>query len=382
MRRRRKQKLRKAPVCIAVLLIGITALLVTNTATLGQVAGRMTVLSAAMALPEGGVTLARENLQADIQHLGYGTPTLELPVDLTPSSMAPSSSQPPASSRAASSAAPNVPASSAAASDAPGRGKISEQTLKLGSNGIKHAGVEIKNTTKNKVDIAATLKEAAPFKIEKNKGPQVLIIHTHTTEGYEKQDLGYYIKGVSDRTTDNTKNIVRVGNEIEAALKKAGIGVVHDTKHNDYPSYSGAYDREEKNIKAYLKQYPSIKAVLDIHRDAIEGSSGVRTKPTAVINGKKATQVMIITGTNVPGQLDFPGWKSNFNFAVKLQKTVADKYPTLMRPIDFCERRYNMHLTKGSLLIEFGTNANTLDEAIYSGKLVGDCIAQTLSSFS
>ena len=41
----------------------------------------------------------------------------------------------------------------------------------------------------------------------------------------------------------------------------------------------------------------------------------------------------------------------------------------------FDYRYYNQDLTTGSLLIEMGGHANTLEEAKYSGRLVGKALA-------
>ena len=39
---------------------------------------------------------------------------------------------------------------------------------------------------------------------------------------------------------------------------------------------------------------------------------------------------------------------------------------------------YNQNLTTGSLLLEFGTDANSLEEACYSAELVGNALAELL----
>lgn len=48
------------------------------------------------------------------------------------------------------------------------------------------------------------------------------------------------------------------------------------------------------------------------------------------------------------------------------------------RPLNFKNACYNQNLSPGSILLEFGTDANTLEEAVYSGELVGKCLVQTL----
>lgn len=81
-------------------------------------------------------------------------------------------------------------------------------------------------------------------------------MHTHATESYEDCDAAQYDTRNTWRSTDNNRNMVAVGNAIEEELRKAGIGVVHDTQQFDYPSYNGSYDRAAAVVRDYLTQYP------------------------------------------------------------------------------------------------------------------------------
>ena len=262
-------------------------------------------------------------------------------------------------------------------------GKISEYAFvpsKTSSKIIWQNGAAFSNTSKVSNDeILKILKTAPTIKLSENK-PQVLIYHTHATESYEMSDLGYYEEGSSARTTDERNNMIRVGDEITAQLEKAGIQVIHDRSLYDHPSYNGAYNRSAETVKKYLEKYPSIEITLDIHRDAIEQNGGVRVKPTAVINGKKAAQVMIIAGVD-DGTMDFPKWKENMKFASALQSSMESKFPGLTRAAMVCHRRYNMYLTQNSLLIEVGGHANTLDEAVFSGEMIGKSLVSVLKEY-
>jgi len=256
--------------------------------------------------------------------------------------------------------------------------KINETQMK--NIGTNYNGIWVRNKNANhSIDIKTELERAPDIKIKMNsENPQVLIVHTHTSESYQSEDRGYYYSSDPTRTTDKSLNIVRVGDEIEKKLEKAGIKTIHATTFHDYPKYNGAYDRTLETINSYLEKYPSIEVVIDVHRDSIAGTDGTKTKPTAEINGKKAAQVMIISGCDDEGKLNFPDWEYNMRFAVRLQKAMAEKYPGLARPILFGPYRYNMHATHGSLLVEFGTEVNTLDEAIYSAQLFGNCLVDVL----
>lgn len=262
-------------------------------------------------------------------------------------------------------------------------GKISEYAIepsKTSSKIIWYENAAFSNTSKtSNSEILKILKQAPTIKLAEGK-PQVLIYHTHSTESYEMQDLGYYESGSSARTTDERYNMIRVGDEIVKQLESAGIEVIHDRELYDYPSYNGAYNRSADAVKKYLKKYPSITVTLDIHRDAIEQSGGVRVKPTAVVNGKKAAQVMIIAGVD-DGTMDFPKWRENMKFASSLQRRMEKDFSGLARAAMVCHRRYNMYLTTNSLLIEVGGHANTLDEAVYSGEMIGKSLVNVLKEY-
>lgn len=219
---------------------------------------------------------------------------------------------------------------------------------------------------------------AADFKIEKNGEPQVLIMHTHATESYEPYERDFYDSSFNSRTTDPNMNMSVVGDAIALQLEAAGIAVLHDTTMHDYPSYNDSYDRSRETVKNILEENPSIKIVLDIHRDAIERESGERIAPVAEINGKNAAQVMIISGCD-DGTMDMPNYLKNFRFAAMLQQQLESDYQGLTRPILFDYRKYNQDLTTGSILIEVGGHANSVDQAVYSGELIGKSLAKCLT---
>ena len=235
----------------------------------------------------------------------------------------------------------------------------------------------VKNVTELPRDeVLAEMLQPLGFQVEVGSGePQVLIMHTHATESYQTTDDPWYDPNYSARSTDNGQNMVAVGAEIAAVLNQNGIFTLQDATQHDYPSYNGSYDRSRATVEGYLAQYPSIKVVLDIHRDAIEREDGTRIAPVAEIGGQKAAQIMIICGAD-NGRMNMPNYKQNLRFASALQNQLASMYPDLARPVLFDYRNYNQQLTTGSLLIEMGGHGNTLEEAKYSGRLVGNALAQ------
>ena len=110
-----------------------------------------------------------------------------------------------------------------------------------------------------------------------------------------------------------------------------------------------------------------------MHRDAIEPSGDQRVSAVAEIDGQTAAQVMIICGADNGGNL--PNFQQNLAFAAAWENAMESRYPGLTRPVLFDYRYYNQDLTTGSLLIEIGSHGNTLEQAKYSGRLVGQALA-------
>lgn len=240
--------------------------------------------------------------------------------------------------------------------------------------------IAVKNTTAAlSPDFRELLERRAELRVEDPSAPVVLIFHTHTTESYLQVDDGSFYSGYETRSRDPAENMVRVGDAICEELQANGIGFIHDTTVYD-ESYNGAYARSREGVLKYLEQYPSIKIVLDVHRDAIYSSDTEHLKPAAEIDGRKAAQIMIITGAQDSGIADFPDWEYNLRFALELQKTAQDRHEGLMKPIYFCPRKYNMDTARCSLLLEVGSDANTLEEAVYAAHLLGGVLSELIGN--
>ena len=255
-----------------------------------------------------------------------------------------------------------VPAVTSAPEDIVGR-----TLLPVSESGYDAAlGVYIENRPQLDLDVAALAE--APLELEiPEEGPQVLIMHTHGSEAYTPDGEDVYEPTGECRTADKTKSVVRVGEEIAKVLTEMGLSVVHDTALYDYPEYNGAYDRSLAAVEPYLAQYPTIRVVLDVHRDALLGEDGTIYKPITTVNGEDSAQVMLVMGSNA--LYDHPKWEENLSLAVKIQAEMNTLWPTLARPIGLRENRYNQQLTTGSLLVEVGSHGNTLQEALAAARM-------------
>lgn len=258
-------------------------------------------------------------------------------------------------------------------------GNIIQKTVSAYNAKQNFGKIYMNNKSGASVDIESELYSKLEFKVEKGTEPQILIYHTHTTESYLLEDKSAYTEADNTRTTDNTKNVVAVGEKIAEQLRNAGYTVLHDETFHDYPSYNGSYNRSLDTVKKILKENPSIKIAIDVHRDAIL-SGDDKIAPTVKVNGKEAAQVMLVMGSETGSIKGHPDWRQNLRLALKLQYVFESTYPGFARALSLKTAKYNQHLTTGSMLIEMGSDANTLEQALYSGELVGKSLVTLLNS--
>ena len=256
---------------------------------------------------------------------------------------------------------------------------ISERDMSAGQS-ADH--IAINNSSKYNVDpdeyarADYPLPYAAPASGRADE-PLVLIVHTHGTESYMQTDKSCYSDPSFARSTDTQANVVAVGRALSEALNGSGVKTVHCETMFDLESYSGSYDASEKAVVEYLKKYPSIRYVFDVHRDYAEVPGGGMVKCATEINGEKCAQAMFVVGTDSQGA-DHPYWRENLKVAAAFQKKLLGTYPSLMRPINLRGPSFNAEHAPGSVLIEIGMAGNTLDEAKRTAYLLGNVIAKVI----
>ena len=228
-----------------------------------------------------------------------------------------------------------------------------------------------KNNPSLSFDADALLGKDIRFDKEKNA---ILIIHTHGSEAYSEYETVFWRKNRSANSEDPAESVVAVGRVLADALTRAGFRVIHDETMCDVPNYNKSYKNALKVIEKNMEDDKTIGMVLDIHRDSLSSSDGKRYK---LLSGDgRSSQIMFVVGSNA--LLSHDGWQDNLSFALHLQKEAMAKYDDFVRPISISKNRYNMHATPCSLIVEFGTEANTLAEAEDSARRLAGLIAEVI----
>lgn len=232
----------------------------------------------------------------------------------------------------------------------------------------------VNNESSEKIDIDGLLRKVPDLNLSED-GPQILIVHTHTTESYNDDGRDFYTGG-DIRTEDNSRNMVRMGEILERSLTEAGYSVIHSQKKHDDDFYQ-SYTASNATVREYLKQYPSIAVVIDLHRDSLIGNDGTKYRPVAQIDGKPTAQILLLMGVG-NGTYPHPDWRENLSLALRIQKEATETYPELMRPILIRASRYNQYLSHGAILVELGSCGNTPEEAERAADLFGKVCAAAL----
>ncbi len=163
---------------------------------------------------------------------------------------------------------------------------VSERNIEESYN-FAYESVKIKN--QSKYDLSEIIINPNDIKLSNKK---VIIYHTHTCESYTPSDKYNYLMTGNYRTTDNSFNVVRVGEELKKFLNNMGFTVIHDTSYHDFPSYNGSYDRSYDTVKNIIDKESDVSLIIDIHRDAV--GDGSWYGPTISIDGKSVAQMMFV----------------------------------------------------------------------------------------
>lgn len=193
--------------------------------------------------------------------------------------------------------------------------------------------------------------------VQQNKG-NILLYCTHNDESYVPTDGKESIKG--------NGGIFDVAEAFQANLRKKGIDAIMSRDRHD-PHDAGSYRRSRRTAVNLMKKNVPVRAVFDIHRDAVP-----KSHYAAKVDGQDMTAIRIVVGRRNQNR------KANEELAYKL-KAVSDKnYPGLLKDIYFGKGSYNQELTPRSLLFEVGTYESSKELAERSTAYLADIVSKSM----
>lgn len=212
-------------------------------------------------------------------------------------------------------------------------------------------------------------------------GPLVLIYHTHTTEGYMPTEKFKYTPDTTYHTKDLNFSVAKVGEVMAYELNRLNVPTIHNKTFHDIPTYMTSYANSLKTVEQTLKQNPTIKIVIDLHRDApVSDPQKSREITTVKIDGTIYSRLLLVIGTDKT--FSHPHWKENYRFANLLNDKLEELYPGISRGIDLRSERFNQHLSKKAILLEIGSHGNTMEESLASAKVFAKVLANIVKELS
>ena len=209
---------------------------------------------------------------------------------------------------------------------------------------------------------------ARPLRWDLEDGaPAVLILHTHATESYTKNGESY-LESAAWRTLDEDYNMLSIGARVATLLEEAGIRVIQDRQLHDYPSYNGSYANSRASARKLLEENPSIRLVLDLHRDAAEAPGGGQLRTVVETDRGDSALLMLVMGSS------FPGYEENLSLALQLTAQLEAATPGITRPIQLRRAAFNQDLSPGAVLVEVGTAGNSREEALLAAQALAEAI--------
>lgn len=209
--------------------------------------------------------------------------------------------------------------------------------------------------------------------------PLVLILHTHTSEGYASGEQPW-IEGVLGETTytsDGERSVLAAGRALSDTLRACGVGTIHCTTVHDGDGLRGAYASSAESVRFFLSLYPSIRYVIDLHRDAILDADGAYLRTVSELPEGECAQVMAVVGSDGSGT-PCDNWEGNLALALQLRRALNGEVGSVCRPVTLRNSSYNQELGAYALLLEIGTGGNSVSEAERTARLVGRALARLI----
>ena len=205
-------------------------------------------------------------------------------------------------------------------------------------------------------------------KIDKSlfRDKKIFIYCTHSAESY--------IPGTGKARLDGKRGLINaVAENLQKNISAQGLPVEFIDKIHDYPDYDQSYANSRSTVKQILQSNDNVLALFDVHRDSIPGTTKAAT---LTVDGRKSARILIIVGTNE--RKPHPDWKKNLAFAEALYEQGEKMYPGLIKGVTTKAGTYNQEFHPHALLLEFGSDYNTLEEAKYAAQLFSDVLIQVL----
>lgn len=201
----------------------------------------------------------------------------------------------------------------------------------------------IKQTNENSINVDKNI----------NSDIQVYIYSTHETESYEDKYLEIYNIKPTVKTMSYILKDYLADLGVNAYIEEQSVTKV--LKSHNW-SYKYSYEASKEIILPFINEHPSLKLIIDLHRDSAPLSKTITT-----IDNINYAKILFVIGE------EHDNYQENKNLAMKLNELLNNDVNGITRGMS--EKKglgvngiYNQDLSPKSVLIELGGQYNEIEE--------------------
>ena len=199
------------------------------------------------------------------------------------------------------------------------------------------------------------------------KDPIVYIYNTHQREGYKSSNSEAY---------NITPNVMMASFVLKERLKNLGISSVVEEQDvteilriNNW-NYASSYKVTRMLLEQAIKDHPTLKFFIDLHRDSIS-----KDKTTLEKDGKKYAKILFIIG------LENKNYEKNLDVTETLHNALNKELPGISKGIykkqgKYVNGIYNQDFNPNTILVELGGEENTIEEAVNTLEILSKVISK------
>ena len=200
--------------------------------------------------------------------------------------------------------------------------------------------------------------------------PTIYIYNSHQLENYDSSNYEVY---------NITPNVLMASYMLKEKLNDKNISTIaEDSDITEYMklnnwNYNYSYLASRYFLENKIKEYPTLKYFIDIHRDSIK-----RNYSTTTIGNKNYAKVLFVVG------LEHSDCMYNLEFAKKINEKIVEQYPTLSRGVitkqgEGVNGIYNQDISHNSVLIEIGGYENKIDEVYNTIDILSNILEEIIN---
>ena len=199
--------------------------------------------------------------------------------------------------------------------------------------------------------------------------PLIYLYNTHDSEEYRATSFAEYSVVPTVKLADYVLKEQLLKKKLSVVIEDSSI---YEVRKSLNLNYAGSYLASRTLMENAKRKYPSLKYLIDIHRDSINYD-----KTTITYQNKKYARFLFLVG------LENENYQENLEFSNKISEKLNSMVPTISKGIykkagENVNGVYNQDFSNRTILIEIGGSDNTIDEVYESLLVLSEVLSEVI----